>query len=161
MIFLWNLPFELGLVEVSCERGHANVAPIFERGQKCNPGNHRLYKLALGRSGPSMRGLLSDISGHLKEKNVSKSRQHGLTNSNSCLSKAVVTVRKALRFSVTMEVKSDVHIVRAAAAFLCCSRLCGSDAGLLDRYPQTALIISFASPFIPFSLFSHLSSPTL
>ena len=50
-----------------------------------------------------MRGLLSDISGHLKEKNVSKSRQHGLTTGKACLSKAVVTVRKALRFSVTME----------------------------------------------------------
>ena len=104
MIFLWNLPFELGLVEVSCERGHANVAPIFERGQKCNRGNHRLYKLALGRNVPSMRGLLSDISGHLKKKNVSKSRQHGLTTGKACLSKAVVTVRKALRFPVTMEV---------------------------------------------------------
>ena len=51
-----------------------------------------------------MRGLLSDISGHLKEKNVSKSRQHGLINGKSCLSKAVVTVRKALRFPVTMEI---------------------------------------------------------
>ena len=48
-----------------------------------------------------MRGLLSDISGHLKEKNVSKSRQHGLTNGKACLSKAVVTVRKALRFPVS------------------------------------------------------------
>ena len=109
-----------------------------------------------------MRGLLSDISGHLKKKNVSKSRQHGLTNGNSCLSKAVVTVRKALLFPVTMEAgKSDVSIVRAAAAFLCCSRLCGSDAGLLDRYPQTALIICLASPFILFSLFPPLQSYSL
>ena len=109
-----------------------------------------------------MRGLLGDISGQLKEKNVSKSRQHGLTNGKACLSKAVVTVRKALRFPATMEAsKSHVSIVRPAAAFFSRSRLCGSDAGLLDRYPQTALIICFASPFIPFSLFPHLSSPTL
>ncbi|KAK4807515.1 hypothetical protein QYF61_023738 [Mycteria americana] len=37
---------DMELVEVSCERGETTVALIFEYGQKCNPGNHRLYSLA-------------------------------------------------------------------------------------------------------------------
>ncbi|KAK4806468.1 hypothetical protein QYF61_013961 [Mycteria americana] len=66
------------------------------RGQKCNPGSHRLYKLTLERSVPAVGVLLGDISGTLKEKNVSTSSQHGLPKGKSCLVNLLAFMTKKL-----------------------------------------------------------------
>ncbi|CAM4525312.1 unnamed protein product [Lepidochelys kempii] len=77
------------LGEVPDNRKKANVVPIFKKGKKEDPGNHRPVSLT-SVPGKIMEQVLKEsILKHLEERKVIRNSQHGFTKGKSCLTNLI------------------------------------------------------------------------
>ncbi|GAB0202498.1 mitochondrial enolase superfamily member 1 [Grus japonensis] len=75
--------------EVPVDRRLANVTPIYETGQKEDPGNYRLVSLTLVPGKVMEQIILSAITWHVQDNQVIRPSQHGFMKGRSCLTNLI------------------------------------------------------------------------
>ena len=70
--------------KIPSDRRKANVAPVFRKDKKDDPGNYRLVSLTSIPGKIMEQALLGHISGNMKEEVIGKS-QHRFIKSKTCL----------------------------------------------------------------------------
>ncbi|KAK4824064.1 hypothetical protein QYF61_009915 [Mycteria americana] len=77
------------LGEVPEDWQKANVAPVFKKGKKKDPGNYRLVSLTLVPGKVMEQLILETIARHMKDKKLIRKSQHGFTKGKSCLTNLI------------------------------------------------------------------------
>ena len=77
--------------EVPLDWKHANVVPIFKKGNRCKPENYRPVSLTVVISKMLEHIIVSQIMNHLDSQNILHENQHGFRAKRSCESQLLMT----------------------------------------------------------------------
>lgn len=95
---------------------HANVCPVFKKGDKRNAINYRPISLTCILSKIMEHIIASNIMSHLEKKNILYDLQHGFRSSRSCETQLVSFIQELSRNN-NNNIQTDVIVMDFAKAF--------------------------------------------
>ena len=99
---------------------HANVSPIYKKGDKTNPSNYRPVSLICISCKLLEHIICSNLNQHLKRNNILYPLQHGFREKRSCETQLIEFVHD-IAFNMQEGIQNDVVVMDFAKAFDKCA----------------------------------------